>query len=137
MTSKTTENEPYPSLGLLRTSGALPSRQLETFPRPNRLTDVTLECTEVTSICPITGQPDFATLLISYVPKACCLESKSLKLYIWTLRDAGLFAEALATQVLEDCVRVLAPEQCTVILKQQPRGGISITATASYPKKDS
>lgn len=104
---------------------------LDTFPNPG-VSSVTLECTEVTSLCPKTGQPDLELVVINYAPKAKCLESKSLKLYLGAFRQEGLFGETLAKRICDDIALVLEPKYLEVSLKAKPRGGISIGCTTHY-----
>jgi 7-cyano-7-deazaguanine reductase len=108
-----------------------PSKRLETFPAPPFLDKVSLVSDEVTSLCPITGQPDWETVSIDYLPDKLCLESKSLKLYFWSFRNEGAFCEALASQIAGDVFAALQPLWCTVTIHQRARGGITITATAT------
>ena len=112
-----------------------PSRRLETFPnpRPGRDYEIVFDCPEFTCVCPLTGQPDFATLRIRYVPGALCVELKSLKLYLWSFRDEGHFHEAVTNQVLDDLVTAIAPRRMTVTGEFNVRGGITTTVTASHP----
>jgi 7-cyano-7-deazaguanine reductase len=112
-----------------------PSRRLETFPnpRPGRDYEIAFDCPEFTCVCPMTGQPDFATLRIRYVPGALCVELKSLKLYLWSFRDEGHFHEAVTNQVLDDLVTAIAPRRMTVTGEFNVRGGITTTVTASHP----
>lgn len=108
-----------------------PSKDLDTFAAENGLLDhVVLTCDEFTSLCPVTGQPDYSTIIITYVPNLLCLESKSLKLYLWTYREKGVFCEQLACDILEDVYKVLSPKYITVKVQQKSRGGIAIEATA-------
>jgi len=95
--------------------------------------DVTLECTEFTCRCPVTNQPDWATIVIEYKPRSRIIESKSVKLYLETYREVGVFHEHLAAQILDDFVKVLEPYRCSVTVYFNSRGGIAISATASYP----
>ncbi len=111
--------------------GGGPSKRLETFPAPPFLDKVTLVSDEVTSLCPITGQPDWETVTIEFLPDRACLESKSLKLYLWSFRNEGAFCEALAGQIASDVFEALAPHWCTVTVHQKARGGITITAAAT------
>lgn len=104
---------------------------LEVFPAPARVAMVSLVSEEVTAMCPVTGQPDFYTVAISYTPGLSCIESKSLKLYFQSFRNEGVFCEALAARILGDIEAAAAPVGCTVTVTQKPRGGITITATAS------
>jgi 7-cyano-7-deazaguanine reductase len=113
-----------------------PVRKLEAFPNqhPDRRYTVTLVCPEFTCICPITGQPDFATITIRYIPDQRIVESKSLKLYLWSYRNEGTFHEHVTNQILEDLVEVLDPLYCHVTGAFNVRGGISITVDAEYEK---
>ncbi|HVA88648.1 MAG TPA: preQ(1) synthase [Chloroflexota bacterium] len=108
-----------------------PSKHLETFPAPPYLDKVTLVSDEVTSLCPVTGQPDWETVTIEFLPDKACIESKSLKLYLWSFRDEGAFCEALAGQIASDIFAAAQPHWCTVTVHQKARGGITITATAT------
>ncbi len=111
-----------------------PSKILETFanPRPQRDFEINMECPEFTCVCPKTGQPDFATIRITYVPDKICLELKSLKLYLWSYRNEGAFHEAVTNQILDDLVAACQPRQMTVVGDFNVRGGIHTTVTASY-----
>jgi 7-cyano-7-deazaguanine reductase len=110
------------------------SKQLEMFanPRPGRDYRITFECPEFTCLCPVTGQPDFATILIDYVPNELCVELKSLKLYLWSYRDEGAFHEAVTNRICDDLVAAIAPRSVTVIGKFLVRGGISTTVTVTH-----
>jgi len=103
---------------------------LETFPNPG-VTRVEMTSDEVTSMCPITGQPDMYVVTIAYEPAALCLESKSVKLYFMQFRQEGHFCEALAVKIRDDAAAALelAPERVHVSLRQKPRGGITIVAS--------
>lgn len=107
-----------------------PSKELETFPRPEHVTVVRFTSDELTSFCPVTGQPDFNTVEIEYHPDARCVESKSLKRYLWSFRDECLFGETLASTIAADVNRALAPHYCRVTLAQNIRGGLQMTALA-------
>lgn len=111
---------------------------LETFPnpRPGRDYTITLNCLEFTSLCPVTGQPDFATLDIAYTPGERCVESKSLKLYLGAYRNEGSFAETIVNRILDDLVAALDPVSIDVTAKFSPRGGIGIVVEASWPDID-
>ena len=112
-----------------------PSRDLETFPnpRPGRDYEIAFECPEFTCLCPKTGQPDFATIRIRYVPDALCVELKSLKLYLWSFRDEGHFHEDVTNRILDDLVRVMKPQRLTVVGDFNVRGGIHTIVTVSHP----
>ena len=88
---------------------------------------------ELASVCPVTGQPDLASLEIEYVPVGRCVESKSLKLYLWGFRDRAVFAEALAAEIAAEIGRAAEPAHVTVTLTQRPRGGITVEAVATWP----
>jgi 7-cyano-7-deazaguanine reductase len=111
-----------------------PSRELETFhnPRPERDYEISMECPEFTCVCPRTGQPDFATIRIKYVPAKLCVELKSLKLYLWSYRDQGAFHEAVINKILDDLVQACRPKSMTVAGDFNVRGGIHTVVTAEY-----
>jgi len=113
---------------------AQPSKQLETFPNPSpgRDYEINMECPEFTCVCPRTGQPDFATIRIRYVPAALCVELKSLKLYLWSYRNEGAFHEAVINLILDDLVRACQPKSMTIVGDFNIRGGIHTTITADY-----
>lgn len=113
-----------------------PVRKLETFPNrhPGRGYTVTLTSAEFTAQCPLTGQPDFATLTIRYSPGAKILESKSLKLYLWSYRGEGIFHEHVVNVILDDLVAVLEPRWCEVTGEFAVRGGIAIKVEARYDR---
>jgi 7-cyano-7-deazaguanine reductase len=106
---------------------------LETFvnPCPNRDYTIDIVCPEFTSVCPKTGQPDFGTLTINYVPAAVCVELKSLKLYLQQYRNQGIFYEAATNRILDDLVAVLDPRRMTLKAAFTPRGGITTTVTVN------
>jgi 7-cyano-7-deazaguanine reductase len=112
------------------------SQTLEVFPNPNPNRDYTIlhVCPEFTSVCPITGLPDFATIKIEYVPDSLCVELKSLKYYLYGFRQQGIFYEAVINRILDDLVEVCQPRLMTVAGDFAIRGGISSTVTASYSK---
>src|SRR5262245_35308827 len=111
-----------------------PTRALETFPHPEPRRDYTIEftCPEFTCLCPRTGQPDFATVTIRYVPDRTCVELKSLKLYLWSFRNEGHFHEAVTNRILDDLVAAVAPRSMTVVGDFLVRGGIHTVVTASH-----
>ena len=115
-----------------------PTRDLETFdnPRPTRDYEISFDCPEFTCLCPRTGQPDFATIRIRYVPDALCVELKSLKLYLWSFRDEGHFHEDVSNRILDDLVDLLKPRRMTVIGDFNVRGGIHTVVTASHPREE-
>src|SRR6266487_2738365 len=107
---------------------------LETFanPKPQRDYEVKFVFPEFTSMCPVTGQPDFATITITYVPDQRCVEMKSLKLYFLAYRNKGIFYEAVVNAILDDLVAVLKPRRMTVVGDFAVRGGTAGTVTVSY-----
>ena len=112
-----------------------PSKDLEHFPNPARERDyeIRFECPEFTCLCPKTGQPDFATLLIRYVPDARCVELKSLKLYLWSFRAEGAFHEDVTNRILDDLVAALAPRQMEIDADFNVRGGIRTVIRVAHP----
>jgi 7-cyano-7-deazaguanine reductase len=118
----------------LAASGDLPSMSLETFPNPNpeRDYEIEIEQPEFTSICPKTGNPDFGTILIAYVPDETCVELKSLKLWLQSYRNQGIYYEALTNEILDTLVEALEPRRMMVVGEFTSRGGISTTVTAEY-----
>ncbi len=126
----------YPDLTLLGNKKARPSKKLEAFPNraPDRYYLVTLESKEFTCLCPITGQPDFATIYVEYVPDKKIVESKSFKLYLWSYRNEGVFHEHVVNIMLDDLVKALDPHYCRVIGYFNIRGGIEITVDAEHVK---
>jgi 7-cyano-7-deazaguanine reductase len=107
---------------------------LESFPNKfkNRDYVIVFQCPEFTSLCPITGQPDFAQITITYVPDQVCLESKSLKLYLFSFRNTGMFHEEITNRILDDIVGATQPRWCRIRGLMNPRGGISIEVIAEY-----
>ncbi|HPF14156.1 MAG: NADPH-dependent 7-cyano-7-deazaguanine reductase QueF [Planctomycetes bacterium] len=112
-----------------------PNTSLESFPNPNpeRDYEIRFECPEFTCLCPKTGQPDFATLRIAYVPDQRCVELKSLKLYLWSFRDKGAFHEAVTNQILDDLVAAVQPRSMTVEGDFYVRGGIGTVIEVQHP----
>jgi len=115
---------------------AKPSRTLLTFanPQPARDYRIHMEIPEFTCLCPRTGQPDFATLVLDYVPDRRCVELKSLKLYIWSYRNEGAFHEAVTNRILDDLVRATHPRYMRLVGRFFVRGGIYTTVEAEYRK---
>lgn len=116
---------------------AQPSKRLETFPNhnPDRGYTVTLETDEFTCVCPATGQPDFATITIKYIPAQRVVESKSLKLYLWSYRTEGVFHEHVVNTILDDLVAALDPHWIEVTGAFKVRGGIAITVVAHHDRQ--
>ncbi len=113
---------------------AAPRTILDTFanPRPGRDYQIEFVFPEFTSVCPVTGQPDFATITVIYTPDKSCIEMKSLKLYYFSFRNKGIFYEAVINQILDDLLAALKPRRMTVIGKFAPRGGTTGTITAEF-----
>jgi 7-cyano-7-deazaguanine reductase len=111
-----------------------PSQDLETFPNPTPSRDyiIRMRVPEFTCLCPKTGQPDFATLHIEYVPDTICIELKSLKLYMWSYRDQGAFHEAVTNQLLDDLVNACQPRFMRITAEFYVRGGIYTTVIAEH-----
>jgi 7-cyano-7-deazaguanine reductase len=116
---------------------AAPARTLETFRNPYPLRDyrIHMEIPEFTCLCPRTGQPDFATLYLDYVPDRLCVELKSLKLYIWAYRGEGAFHEAVTNSILDDLVKATRPRFMRLVAKFYVRGGIFTTVAAEFRRK--
>ena len=111
-----------------------PTKTLETFPNPasDRDFHIHMQITEFTCLCPKTGQPDFATLILDYIPDQLCVELKSLKLYIWSYRDQGAFHEAVTNSILDDLVSATAPRFMRLTAKFYVRGGIFTNVVAEH-----
>lgn len=113
----------------------LPNRDLETFdnPHPRRDYEIHIDSPEFTCLCPMTGQPDFATITVTYVPDRLCVELKSLKQYLWSYRDTGAFHEAVTNRICDDLVAALAPRRMEVRAMFNVRGGITTTVVVRHP----
>ncbi len=114
-----------------------PTRRLETFANPATRRDyrIHMEIPEFTCLCPKTGQPDFATLVLDYVPDNLCVELKSLKLYVWSFRDEGHFHEAVTNSILDDLAALLKPRFMRLTARFYVRGGIFTSVVAEHRKK--
>ena len=134
--AKITQKTDFQNLTLLGRKSR-PIRRLETFPNhhPGRNYTVTLKTEEFTCVCPKTGQPDFAKLTIQYIPDRKIVESKSLKLYLWSYRSQGVFHEHGINAILDDLVGALRPRWCKVTGEFAVRGGIAITVEAEYKER--
>ncbi len=112
----------------------MPSKNLETFanPEPGRDYTIRMRIPEFTCLCPKTGQPDFATLHLEYVPDKTCVELKSLKLYVWSFRDEGAFHEAVTNRILDDLVKATQPRFLRLSAEFGVRGGIYTTVVAEH-----
>jgi 7-cyano-7-deazaguanine reductase len=113
---------------------SLPSKDLKTFPNPQPQRDyaIRIRIPEFTCLCPKTGQPDFATLHLEYVPDRLCVELKALKLYIWSYRDEGAFHEAVTNRILGDLVAATAPRFMRLTAEFNVRGGLYTTVVAEH-----
>ncbi|HXI12833.1 MAG TPA: preQ(1) synthase [Thermoanaerobaculia bacterium] len=113
-----------------------PTKQIETFPNPKPERDyrISFEAPEFTCLCPMTGQPDFATIRIDYVPDARCVELKSLKMYLWSFRNEGAFHEAVTNRILDDLVAAIDPRSITVEGDFYVRGGIHTKVRVDHRK---
>lgn len=114
-----------------------PSKQLDTFPNPNQERDyeIAFEAPEFTCLCPMTGQPDFATVRIRYTPDQRCVELKSLKLYLWSYRDEGVFHEAVTNRIANDVIAAIDPRFLEVEGDFYVRGGISTKVKVTHRKE--
>jgi len=115
-----------------------PQKNLEFFENPNPERDYTIKITipEFTCLCPKTGQPDFATISLDYIPNKLCVELKSLKLYIWSFRDEGAFHEAVTNQILKDLIAAVDPRYIRVTAEFNVRGGLYTTVVADHQHPD-
>lgn len=111
-----------------------PSKVLDTFPRPENINYIKFESNELTSFCPVTGQPDFSTMYMEYSPDKLCIESKSLKLYLWSFREEAIFAENLANTIANDVFSAIMPHWVKITIVQNIRGGIQLTTVAEKKK---
>jgi 7-cyano-7-deazaguanine reductase len=116
----------------------LPSKELEVFPnpKPSRNYTIHIESPEFTCLCPKTGQPDFATLKLEYIPDQLCVELKSWKIYLWSFRNEGGFHEDLTNRILDDLVAALKPRFMRLTADFNVRGGIYTTVTAEHRSPD-
>jgi len=114
-----------------------PSKNLDTFPNPepNRDYLVHIEVPEFTCLCPLTGQPDFATLVIDYIPDRKNVELKALKMYMWSFRDEGVFHEAVTNRILDDLVAAIRPRFMRLTARWYVRGGVFTTVVAEHRKR--
>ncbi len=120
----------HPELTVLGNTVRHPIEHVEVFPAPAHVTVVRFTNDELNSMCPVTEQPDLSHVVIEYVPNQWCIESKSLKLYLWSFRDRAVFAEALAAEIAGEVMHSAQPHRVTVTLTQRPRGGIEVQAIA-------
>jgi 7-cyano-7-deazaguanine reductase len=111
-----------------------PSKKIDTFdnPKPGRDFTIRIDIPEFTCLCPMTGQPDFATIIIEYVPNKLCVELKALKLYMWSFREQGAFHEAVTNEMLDDIVNVISPNFIRIRAEFNVRGGIYTTVVVEH-----
>jgi len=136
MSDVTSDDTATPGLDGLRVLGRTVRHAIdhvEVFPAPAHVTSVRFTTDELASMCPVTGQPDLSHVVIEYEPDRSCVESKSLKLFLWGYRDRAVFAEALAAEIAGEIMATAAPRRVTVTLTQRPRGGIEVQAVAALP----
>ncbi len=107
---------------------------VEVFPAPANVTSVRFTSDELSSVCPVTQQPDLSHVIIEYTPDRHCIESKSLKLYLWSFRDRAVFAEALAAEIAGEVMLTAQPQRVKVTLTQRPRGGIEVQAVSDLER---
>ena len=136
---KRPRNKKYASLTLLGSSeAAFPKSphqaRIETFanPKPNRDYAIRLDCPDFTSLCPVTGAPDFAEIFVEYIPDKLCIETKSLKLYLSSYRNVHSFNEQVINSILDDLVKACRPRRMKIEGKFVPRGGLSLSVTAEH-----
>jgi 7-cyano-7-deazaguanine reductase len=122
-----------PELTILGNTVRQPVEHVEVFPAPAHLTRVRFENDELNSMCPVTEQPDLSNVVIEYQPDQWCVESKSLKLFLWGFRDRAIFAEALAVEIATEVMHTAKPKSVRVTLTQRPRGGIEVQAVVELP----
>lgn len=132
--SETSETSATPELTVLGNTVRHPIEHVEVFPAPDRITSVRFRNDELASMCPVTEQPDVSTVVIEYEPGPWCIESKSLKLYLWGFRDRAIFAEALAAEIAGEVMHTARPERVTVTLTQRPRGGVEVQAVSTLTR---
>lgn len=126
------ETAPQTTLTKLGRAGATADRRLETFPIGDATQEIVIDCREFTCRCPVTGQPDWATIRIEYRPGDRGVETKSLKLYLETFREEGIFHEHLATRIRDDLVAALEPVMLKVTVDFNVRGGIALAASSTF-----
>ncbi|MEY4373504.1 MAG: NADPH-dependent 7-cyano-7-deazaguanine reductase [Actinomycetota bacterium] len=126
---------PTDSLTILGRTVREPVAHVECFPAPAHVSSVTFTNDELNSMCPVTEQPDLSSVVIEYVPDQWCVESKSLKLYLWGFRDRAIFAEALAAEIANEIMSTAKPTSVRVTLTQRPRGGIEVRVVSERSRE--
>ncbi len=130
-----TRTQPRPTMtSIPKRKSRKPGKRLDTFrnPNPERDYEIKIEYPEFTCVCPMTGQPDFATIRITYVPDSLCVELKSLRDYLWSYRNKGVFHEAVTNAIADDLIRALAPRYLHVEAAFRVRGGLSTTVVVEH-----
>jgi 7-cyano-7-deazaguanine reductase len=127
-------SDPTANLTVLGHEVRHPIEHVEWFPAPDGCSLVRFTTDELASLCPVTHQPDLSHVVIEYEPDERCVESKSLKLFLWSFRDRPVFAEALAVEIADEVMTTVAPRRVTVTLAQRPRGGITVETVATRTK---
>jgi len=140
---KRTRKNKFTGLTLLgRSTASLPASpeqaKLESFPNPNPRRDywIRIECPDFTSLCPVTGQPDFAAITVDYVPDKLCVETKSLKLYLASYRNEHAFNEKVVNRILHDLLRACAPRKMRIHAKFAARGGLALSVIVEHPSNN-
>ena len=133
-TDPSTADPSTAGLTILGTTVRAPVEHVECFPSPADVSTVRFSTDELSSICPVTHQPDLSHVVIEYEPVERCVESKSLKLYLWSFRDRAVFAEALAAEIAREIMTTAEPAWVRVTLTQRPRGGIEVQAVADLKR---
>ncbi len=129
-TTSPVSDQPAGQLTVLGNTVRHAIEHVEVFPAPAHVTTVRFTTDELQSMCPVTQQPDISHVVIEYTPDRWCIESKSLKLYLWGFRDRAVFAEALTAEIANEVMTTAQPSRVTVTLTQRPRGGIEVQAVA-------
>ncbi len=130
--SGSSAGSPTDSLTILGSTVRQAVDHVECFPKPAGCSRVRFSTEEVSSLCPVTGQPDLSSVVIEYVPADRCVESKSLKLFLWSFRDRSVFAEALAATIAEEIRHSAEPSWVRVTVTQRPRGGIELQTVSEH-----
>ncbi|MEO7404327.1 MAG: preQ(1) synthase [Burkholderiales bacterium] len=141
MTKKSSTQSPRRAAAAFQTASTAPARdparELRTFPNPTPARDflIHMDIPEFTCLCPLTGQPDFANLVLDYIPDRTCVELKSMKLYIWSYRNEGAFHEAVTNKILDDVVAAIEPRYARLVARFFVRGGIFTTVVAEHRRR--
>jgi len=134
-TSTGQQGDEHAELTILGRTVRHPVDHVECFPSPAGCTKVRFSTDELMSVCPVTTQPDLSSIVIEYIPDRWCVESKSLKLFLWSFRDQQIFAEALAVAVADEIATTAQTSWVRVTVTQRPRGGIELQTTSEIPAR--